>query len=86
VDGLFTGGLMPSVDSKNMSFEKALRIFRRKCDNAGIKDRCREKEYYLKPNVKRNQANNYRKRGRKLEAEKALQLELRKKLSMRNRG
>lgn len=77
---------MPSVDSKNMSFEKALRIFRRKCDNAGIKDRCREKEYYLKPNVKRNQMNNYRKRGRKLEAQKALQLELRKKLSMRNRG
>ena len=77
---------MPSVDSKNMSFEKALRIFRRKCDNEGIKDRCREKEYYLKPNVKRNQMNNYRKRGRKLEAQKALQLELRKKLSMRNRG
>ena len=77
---------MPSVDSKNMSFEKALRIFRRKCENAGIKDRCREKEYYLKPNVKRNQMNNYRKRGRKLEAQKALQLELRKRLSMRNRG
>ena len=77
---------MPSVDSKNMSFEKALRIFRRKCDNAGIKDRCREKEYYLKPNVKRNQMNNYRKRGRKLEAQKALQLDLIKRLSMRNRG
>ena len=77
---------MPSVDSKNMSFEKALRIFRRKCDNAGIKDRCREKEYYLKPNVKRNQMNNYRKRSRELDKRKAEQLALKKKLSMRVRG
>ena len=36
-----------------MSFEKALRIFRKKCDNAGIKDDVREKEYYEKPNAKR---------------------------------
>ena len=74
---------MPSVDSKNMSFEKALRIFRRKCDNAGIKDRCKEKEYYLKPNVKRNQANNYRKRTRELEARKAFQLERRLRITKR---
>jgi len=77
---------MPKVDAKHMSFEKALRIFRRKCDNAGIKDRCRELQHYEKPNVKRNQANNYRKRGRKIEAQKALQLELKKRLSMRNKG
>ena len=36
-----------------MSFEKALRIFRKKCDNAGIKDALRAKEYYEKPNWKR---------------------------------
>tara|TARA_Y100001937_G_C6999186_1_gene275633 strand:+ start:494 stop:703 length:210 start_codon:yes stop_codon:yes gene_type:complete len=36
-----------------MSFEKALRIFRKKCDNAGIKDDVRKKEYYEKPNAKR---------------------------------
>ena len=36
-----------------MSFEKALRIFRKKCDNAGIKDDVRKKEYYEKQNAKR---------------------------------
>ena len=36
-----------------MSFEKALRIFRKKCDNAGIKDDVRKKDYYEKPNAKR---------------------------------
>lgn len=77
MDGLFTGGQMPRVDAKNMSFEKALRIFRRKCDNAGIKEECRNRKYYEKPNAKRNAANNYRKRTRELEARKAFQLERR---------
>lgn len=36
-----------------MSFEKALRIFRKQCDNAGIKDDVRKKEFYEKPNAKR---------------------------------
>ena len=36
-----------------MSFEKALRIFRKKVDNAGIKDDVRKKEFYEKPNQKR---------------------------------
>jgi len=36
-----------------MSFEKALRIFRKQCDNAGIKDAVRSKEFYEKPNAKR---------------------------------
>ena len=44
---------MPSINTKNMSFEKALRIFRKKVDNAGIKDSVREKEYFEKPNQKR---------------------------------
>ena len=44
---------MPSINTKNMSFEKALRIFRKKCENAGIKDRVRELEYYEKPTAKR---------------------------------
>ena len=44
---------MPSINTKNMSFEKALRIFRKKCDNAGIKDDLRKKEFYEKPNQKR---------------------------------
>ena len=44
---------MPKVTTKNMSFEKALRIFRKKVDNAGIKDDVRKKEFYEKPNQKR---------------------------------
>lgn len=44
---------MPSITTKNMSFEKALRIFRKKVDNSGMKDKLREKEYYEKPNWKR---------------------------------
>ena len=77
---------MPSVNLKGMSFEKGLRIFRKKCQRAEIKERCREKEYYEKPNSARNAKNNYRKRSRELEKRKAKELELRKKLSMRNRG
>ena len=44
---------MPSITTKNMSFEKALRIWRKKCETAGIKDSVREKEYYEKPTAKR---------------------------------
>ena len=44
---------MPKVTTNNMSFEKALRIFRKQCDNAGIKDDVRKKEFYEKPNAKR---------------------------------
>ena len=44
---------MPSINTKNMSFEKALRIFRKKVENAGIKDSVREKEYYDKPTARR---------------------------------
>lgn len=44
---------MPRVTTKNMSFEKALRIFRKKVDNAGVKDDVRKKEFYEKPNQKR---------------------------------
>ena len=44
---------MPSVNTKNMSFEKAMRIFRKKVENAGVKDRVRELEFYEKPTAKR---------------------------------
>tara|TARA_R100001460_G_scaffold4971_5_gene13996 strand:+ start:1254 stop:1556 length:303 start_codon:yes stop_codon:yes gene_type:complete len=79
------GGQMPSVNLKGMSFEKGLRIFRKKCQRAEIKERCREKEYYEKPNAKRNQMNNYRKRSRELDKRKEQQLAMKKKLSMRVR-
>lgn len=45
-----------------MSFEKALRIFRKKCDNANIKDDLRKKEFYEKPNQKRRRKANEQKR------------------------
>ena len=45
-----------------MSFEKALRIFRKKCENAGIKDDLRKKEFYEKPNAKRRRKTNEAKR------------------------
>ena len=76
---------MPSVNLKGMSFEKGLRIFRKKCMRAEIKERCREKQHYEKPNAKRNAANNYRKRSRELDKRKAEQLATRKKLIMRHR-
>ena len=42
---------MPSIDCKTMPIEKAIRIFRRKCDNAGIKEECRARQHYLKPSA-----------------------------------
>ena len=45
-----------------MSFEKALRIFRKKVELAGIKDELRAREYYEKPNQKRRQKINSAKR------------------------
>lgn len=53
---------MPRVIAKNMSFEKALRIFRKKCDNAGIKDEVRKREFYEKPAAKRRRKLNSAKR------------------------
>ena len=36
-----------------MPFERALRIFRRKCDNAGIVQEVRKREFFEKPTAKR---------------------------------
>ena len=77
---------MPSVNLKGMSFEKGLRIFRKKCERAGVKDRCRENEYYIKPATARNDRNNYLKRSKQLNRKKESELALRRKLSMRIRG
>ena len=77
---------MPRVEIKGMSFEKGLRIFRKKEENAGIKDRIREKEFYVKPSATRNEKNNYTKRKRKKDIEKAKQLEFRRKIAMKTKG
>ena len=44
---------MPKVNCKNMPFERALRIFRKKVQNAGTIQEVRKREYYEKPNQKR---------------------------------
>ena len=49
---------MPSLYCKNMPTEKAIRIFRKKCEDAQIKERCRELEFYEKPTAKRKRKNN----------------------------
>ena len=70
---------MPSVNLRGMSFEKGLRIFRKKCQNAEIKERCRELQFYEKPNRKKNEKNNYLKRTKIIEAKKLESFELRRK-------
>ena len=45
-----------------MSFEKALRIFRKKVDSAGIKDEIRRREFYEKPTNRRRRKLNESKR------------------------
>ena len=56
------GTILPRIVAKNMSFEKALRIFRKKVENANIKDDLRKKEFYEKPNQKRRRKANEQKR------------------------
>ncbi len=63
-----------------------MRIFRRKVEKAGIKDRIREKQYYEKPASAKNDANNYRKRKRKLDKQKEHELDLKRRLIMRHGG
>lgn len=49
---------MPSIYCKNMPTEKAIRIFRKKCEAAKVKERCRELEFYEKPTVRRQRKKN----------------------------
>jgi small subunit ribosomal protein S21 len=54
--------VLPRIVANNMSFEKALRIFRKKVENANLKDDLRKKEFYEKPNQKRRRKANEQKR------------------------
>ena len=45
--------MMPKVHSKNIPFDRALRIFRKKVDNSGILQEVRKREYYEKPTAVR---------------------------------
>ncbi len=64
---------MPKVYSKNIPFDRALRIFRKKVDNAGILQEVRKREYYEKPAQKKQRKLNAAKRRQQkiVEAEKA---------------
>ncbi len=56
---------MPKVYSKNIPFDRALRLFRRKVDSSGILQEVRKREYYEKPAQKKQRKLNQIKRKRK---------------------
>ena len=53
---------MPKVYSKNIPFDRALRIFRKKVDKAGTLQEVRKREYYEKPAQKKQRKLNAAKR------------------------
>ena len=68
---------MPSVKprihpkSKNVEpFDRMLRRFKKACDRKGIVQECRDRQYYIKPNVIKNEKNQQLKRRKKLDAER----------------
>ena len=61
---------MPSVDCKNMPTHRALRIFKRKCDNAGIVLEVRKRQSYEKPSAKRQRLKNAARRRNQKEISK----------------
>ena len=53
------------------SFDRMLRRFKMACDRKGIVKECRDREYFEKPAMKRNQRNQAIKRKKKLALRKA---------------
>ena len=53
---------MPKVYSKNIPFDRALRIFRKKVENSGILQEVRKREYYEKPAQRKQRLKNAAKR------------------------
>ena len=53
---------MPKVYSKNIPFERAMRIFRKKVEKSGILQEVRKREYYEKPAQRRQRLKNAAKR------------------------
>jgi small subunit ribosomal protein S21 len=50
------------------SFDQMLRRFKKACDNAGIVQEVRDRQYYEKPNQKKHKKNQAQTRRNKLEA------------------
>lgn len=46
------------VITENMSFEKAMRLFKKKVDDSGLLKEVREREAYIKPKTRRKIAKN----------------------------
>ncbi len=66
----------PRTHPKNKNaegFDQLLRRFKKECDNAGIVQEVRERQFFEKPNSVKNQKNQQLKRTKKLEAKKRLQ-------------
>lgn len=53
---------MPKVYSKNIPFERAMRIFRKKVEKSGILQEVRKREYYEKPAQRKQRLKNAAKR------------------------
>ena len=50
------------------NFDQLLRRFKKACEKKGIIQDCRDRQYYTKPNVIKNQKNQALKRKKKLDA------------------
>jgi len=74
---------MPSVRPKykQESFDKMLRRFKNQCERAGIVKEVRAREFYEKPNVKKNQRNQALKRTKLNNIRKAEALDQRRRQS-----
>lgn len=63
----------PRINPKNRNvepFDRMLRRFKKACERKGIVQECRDRQYYIKPNVIKNEKNQQLKRRKKLDAEK----------------
>ena len=69
--------------NKSESFDQMLRRFKKKCERAGIVAEVRSREFYVKPNQKRHEQNQSRKRRNYLNKIKEEQMNARAKLSSR---
>ena len=76
---------MPRVTPKykQEGFDKMLRRFKNQCERAGIVRTVREKQYYEKPNAKRNAKKQALKRTKKNNIFKAERLEAKRRQGQR---
>ena len=76
----------PRINPKNKNvepFDRMLRRFKKQCERAKIVIEVRDRQYYEKPNQKKHEANQKRKRRNYLDRVKAEQSEARRKLTSR---